>query len=416
MSTHRPLAFPSAAPVAFARRAPTALLGASLLAAALVPAAAAAPRAVVRFLPVDPPAALPGAESSGAPCQTGSSTYSSFNFEVGGPLTIQAGMAETEIAAASYVLAAADFPLRLDRAEIAWGTNGATIPTTTQWSLHVWQGLPSTGTLVISVASDGISIPHIVLPSGTSATVVQVDFLPDPPDHIVVQDDGSHTFSIGFRIDDHQQQTGNPCTVAIPSCCNAFPSTDTSGLSNSANNWLFGVNCGPFGCPANGGWARFSQLPAFCRPSGDWNLRATYFPGYALGEIVTLTCDDGIDNDCDGFADCDDADCAPDPACTLTGSPSFAGAPDALGLRVSNPVRAAGIALRLRVPRPALVRLDVFDLQGRVVEAVPARAYSAGVHEITLGGGRSTFAPGTYFLRAEANGLAAATAKVVAVN
>src|SRR5262245_50308918 len=180
--------------------------------------------------------------------------------------------------AATYVLTAADFPRRLDAAQCAWGTNGATIPTTTQWSLFVWQGNPNTGSVVISVASDGISIPHLVMPAGTNGVVVEVDFLPDAPDNIVINDNGTHTFSIGFRIDHHNQQTGNPCTVAPPSCCNAFPTVDTSGLSQSTRNWLFGVNCGPFGCPANGGWATFAALPGFCRPSGDWNLRAAYLP------------------------------------------------------------------------------------------------------------------------------------------
>jgi hypothetical protein len=33
------------------------------------------------------------------------------------------------------------------------------------------------------------------------------------------------------------------------------------------------------------------------------------------GEIVGSTCNDGIDNDCDGVADCDDGDCVGDPSC-----------------------------------------------------------------------------------------------------
>jgi hypothetical protein len=32
-------------------------------------------------------------------------------------------------------------------------------------------------------------------------------------------------------------------------------------------------------------------------------------------EPTEVTCDDGVDNDCDGFVDCDDTDCAVDPAC-----------------------------------------------------------------------------------------------------
>ena len=32
-------------------------------------------------------------------------------------------------------------------------------------------------------------------------------------------------------------------------------------------------------------------------------------------EIPGTTCDDGLDNDCDGLSDCDDPDCSTDPAC-----------------------------------------------------------------------------------------------------
>jgi hypothetical protein len=41
-------------------------------------------------------------------------------------------------------------------------------------------------------------------------------------------------------------------------------------------------------------------------------------------ENPEASCDDGSDNDCDGAVDCDDADCAGDPACevcTITENP-----------------------------------------------------------------------------------------------
>jgi hypothetical protein len=393
-----------------------------LVAAALAsfpPSVHAAPRASVRIVPMEPPAASAPHEAPSGTCIQSFSTYSSFQFDAGGPLTVQAGMAETEIAAASYILPAADFPVRLDRAEMAWGTNAATIPTTTRWSLLVWQGIPSTGTLLITVSSDGISIPHLVLPSGTNAVVIQVDFLPDPPDNIVITDNGTHTYSIGFRIDDHNQQTGNPCTVAPPTCCNGFPTTDTSGLSNSANNWLHGIDCGQFGCPPpNGGWARFSQLPVFCRPTGDWNLRATIFAPYATGEIVTLTCADTFDNDCDGLTDCDDPDCASDPVCTMVGVPG-AGVEgrDALRVQVPNPFPAGGAAMRLHVPRAGVVRIDAFDLRGRFVLGIAERMYAAGDHVVEwgAGGAAGSLAPGTYFVRASAGEMESAVTKIVVV-
>ncbi|MHC4610479.1 MAG: CotH kinase family protein, partial [Planctomycetota bacterium] len=36
-------------------------------------------------------------------------------------------------------------------------------------------------------------------------------------------------------------------------------------------------------------------------------------------EVRGMTCDDGLDNDCDGDADCADADCATDPGCGTPG-------------------------------------------------------------------------------------------------
>ena len=44
-----------------------------------------------------------------------------------------------------------------------------------------------------------------------------------------------------------------------PTCCNAFPVVDVSGPAQPQNNWLFGLNCGSFGCPPNGGWSTFRE-------------------------------------------------------------------------------------------------------------------------------------------------------------
>lgn len=393
-----------------------------LLATTGLAASEVTPKVAARILPlsdqdVPPSATLPG-PSLLTPCIQTFSTYSTFDFTGGGVAIVQAGMAQTEMAGASYVLTAADFPVRLDRAECVWGTQGATVTTTTQWSLVVYQGTPQTGTVVISVPSDGISIPHLVMPSGTNAAVVQVDFLPDAPDNIVITDNGTHTFSIAFRIDHHNQQTGNPCTVAPPSCCNAFPTIDTSGLSASTRNWLFGVNCGPVGCPDNGGWSTFAALRAFCRPSGDWNLRATYLPSYATTEIAGFTCADGIDNDCDGFTDCDDASCAADPLCSLVDAPETgASRRDVLALDVENPLPKTGADIRLVVPVTGFYRLDVFDVQGRVVRSLAQQVFVAGEHRIRWGAGSAIDAvsPGTYFVRIADDDSRAVTRKVTVV-
>ena len=39
-------------------------------------------------------------------------------------------------------------------------------------------------------------------------------------------------------------------------------------------------------------------------------------------EVPNLTCQDGLDNDCDQLADCDDPDCATDPACIQVCEPT----------------------------------------------------------------------------------------------
>ncbi|MCH8853244.1 MAG: hypothetical protein IID41_11425, partial [Planctomycetes bacterium] len=194
----------------------------------------------------------------------------------GGAFVVQAGFAEGETAAASYVLSPSDFPLRIDLMEMIFATINATQSTTTQWSVMVWEGTPASGNLVAQFSSDGKTIPHIELPPGTNGVNVVVSVDPGDPEQIIVTDNGSRTFSIGYRIDQHNAQNQDPCFFPIPTCCNAFPTTDVSGLQSPTGNWLNGINCGPLGCPANGGWANFLQLPSGCTPSGDWVIRATW--------------------------------------------------------------------------------------------------------------------------------------------
>ncbi len=211
--------------------------------------------------------------------------------------TAQAGFAESEIFAASYQAPSSMFPIRIDTMQALFVTAATSVTTTTEWSVLVWQGRPDTGSLVASFSSDDVILPHLVMPPGTNGTVLEVSVDPNDPDQIIIQDDGTGTFSIGFRIDRHNNQTQNPCFTAPPSNSNAFPATDTDGLANAANNWLFGVNCGPFGCPANGGWSTFAALPGLCRPSGDWALSVTW---------TSLPCTPGVG-----------ACCLPDGSCSL---------------------------------------------------------------------------------------------------
>lgn len=224
------------------------------------------------------------------------SSHTDANFS-GGTYVVQAGFAQNEISAASYTVPAADFPLQIDLIEVIIATSNATQQTVTQWSILVWEGTPQTGTLIFSASSDDVMLPHIRLGPGTQGVNLQFSIDPGDPEQIIVTNSGgSNTFTIGFRIDRHHQQTQNPCITAPPTCCNAFPTTDTSGLAVPTGNWLFGINCGPLGCPANGGWARFSNLPSYCRPSGDWVMRATWHP---------LNCQPGVGACCLSNGSCE---------------------------------------------------------------------------------------------------------------
>lgn len=260
------------------------------------------------------------------------STYTDADFG-GGSLVIQAGFAEDEIFACTYTLTAADFPIKVSLAEMIFACANTVAPTTTQWSVLFWAGTPSAGTLVASYSSDDKLLPHIHLPAGTNGANVQFSIDPGDAEQIIIDDNGTHQFSIGWRIDDHNNQTQNPCVQAPPSNSNAFPCTDVSGLANAANNWLKGLNCGPFGCPPNGGWARFSSLTTGCRPTGDIITRTTWTsvlgcePGAGACCLPDGTCELMTVQDCqakggvyrgDGV-DCASANCTqPSGACCFS--------------------------------------------------------------------------------------------------
>ncbi|MEY3026245.1 MAG: Dockerin type domain [Planctomycetota bacterium] len=212
---------------------------------------------------------------AGGQCPQVISTYTNASFE-GGQYIVQAGFSEGEIAATSYTLNPGDFPLRIDLIEMIFATSSTVVATTTKWSVMVWQGTPATGTLAYIYSSDGTILPHIQMSPGTNGTNVQFGIDPSDPEQMVIVDDGSHTFSVGFRIDEHNNQTQNPCLIAPPSSSNAFPTTDVGGLASPGTNWLYLLDCGALGCPA--GWKTFAQLPVVCRPSGDWVMRVTWTP------------------------------------------------------------------------------------------------------------------------------------------
>ncbi|MEI7658195.1 MAG: GC-type dockerin domain-anchored protein [Phycisphaerae bacterium] len=259
------------------------------------------------------------------------STWTDANFN-GGSFVVQAGFAQGEVFAATYTVPAASWPIKINLAETIFATSNSIINTTTQWSILFWQGNPATGSLVFSESADDVVLPWIRIPAGTNGVNVQFSIDPGDPDQLIIQDNGSHQFSVGWRIDRHQQQTANPCLSGPPTCCNAFPVTDVSGLARPADNWLFGLNCGSFGCPPNGGWANFSQLASLCRPTGDIVTRVTWSsldcqPGTGACCLPDGSCQVLLEADCAGRgglyrgegASCATANCpAPSGACCLS--------------------------------------------------------------------------------------------------
>ncbi|MEZ6233179.1 MAG: GC-type dockerin domain-anchored protein [Phycisphaerales bacterium] len=246
----------------------------------------------------------PGAPGNPTPenC-TGISAHTDKDFQPG-TYTLQLGFAQNELQATTYTLPPDHFPLRLDTIETFWATTNASVQTVTWWSVLVYDGTPTSGTLVAEYSSDDELLPHARLGPGTQGLhlVFQID--PNDPEQIVITNSGgTGQFTIAFRIDRHNSQTSNPCLVAPPSTLNIFPTTDPappsgSGLQEPTNNWLFGVNCGPIGCPPNGGWARFSELSTGiipCRPSGDWVMRTSWtrlncLPGFGACCLPGNTC------------------------------------------------------------------------------------------------------------------------------
>jgi hypothetical protein len=234
--------------------------------------------------------------------------------------------------AATYTLPAAAFPVKIDLAEAIFATSNSTMTTTTQWSILFYEGVPNTGALIFVESSDDTILPHIRIPQGTNGVNVQFSVDPEDPDQIIINDNGSHQFTLAWRIDRHHQQTQDPCFVGPPTCCNAFPCTDVSGLAQPSNNWLFGLDCGPIGCPDNGGWSRFSNLRSLCRPSGDAVMRVTWSsldcqPGVGACCLPDGSCEQTTSDQCTvaggtwrgEFTDCSTANCpAPMGACCFS--------------------------------------------------------------------------------------------------
>jgi len=225
----------------------------------------------------------------------------------GGTFTAQGGFAQGEMMAVTYDVPAADWPIKLDLVEFLFVNSLAIQATTTEWSILVYEGTPTSGQLIRTESSDGSILPHIQLPAGTNGVNVNFSVDPGDPDQIVLNNFAANPnkFTIAIRVDRHNSPGANPGCDAPPSNRNAFPVTDNtvigcgSGyaqLNFPTQNWLFANNC-PFGCPA--GWRTFSAMGGDtsisgicltgCRPRGDWGMRATY---------SSLSCTPGVGSCC----------------------------------------------------------------------------------------------------------------------
>lgn len=241
-----------------------------------------------------------GQPAGGAPrgtCPPQSQTYSDLPFTGEVQVTLPPGMVAQEIAAATYTVPVGNWPIIVRTGEILWGQNHFN-STTTAFTLLVWQGEPNTGTLVASYSSDGDLIPHVTLPfAGAQVVDLQVTVDPQDAEQIIVQNDGSNKFTVGFRIDQHNNPPTTSCTApcsglgSLPSVCcppdtntNAWPAMDSAGPGpNGSQQWLFARDCpgatGLCSLAVHSGWTRLnneSVLPADY--VNDWTIRAIYEP------------------------------------------------------------------------------------------------------------------------------------------
>ena len=221
-----------------------------------------------------------------------------------GTYVVQAGFEEGESLGAEYVVPEIEFPIRVDRMEVMFATSNATVSTTTRWSVTVWDGTPMEGSQVASFVSDGKIIPHLVMPPGTSGTIIQVVVAPDDAEQIYVYNDsGMNSYSVTFSIVEHNSP-GAPCLKAPPSYANAFPCTDTSGLQFPGENLINAID-GTL-CVCGSGWFTFASFPSICTPSGDWVMRSAYTPVNCSGDDAACcfendTCMDLTPIECASF-------------------------------------------------------------------------------------------------------------------
>jgi len=251
-----------------------------------------------------PPTDLPAPHGG---CPQSVISHSTAAFESGTTVAAQGGMLEGEWCAQSYEIPTSEFPIKIITAEAILASPVITAPSQTEWGVGFWQGTPAAGSQVVEYHSDGVVIPHAEHPIGQNVAYI-INFGIDPgelADQIYIQaanpGNPTNTFSVGFRIDQHNNQLaycfagfcdvacnpndtfcGNLCTGNnMMYCVDQVP---PSGASQLARNWLFGVSC-TGSCFT--GWRSFNNIQAACRPTGDWMIRVTYEPNCVIAPTIT---------------------------------------------------------------------------------------------------------------------------------
>ena len=272
-------------------------------------------------LPVRIQTGGPSSPAPRGPCSAQALTHATSNFSGTFTGAIPLGFVGSEIAAVSFTVPATDFPFVLDMSEIIFAQSHFNA-TTTEWTYMVWEGTPDAGLPIVSFSSDGLAIPHVQLPAGAANAVnLQVSVDPGDPAQIVVDDNGTQTFSIGFRIDAMNNPPTQSCGVIciLPAeCCphdvntNAWPGMDQSGPEFGAQNWLFARDCpGALqGCFIGPGWVQLTeaQIPGVSAFFNDWAIRVTYTP---------INCVPSPGACCNADGTCTDSVLEPD--CTASG-------------------------------------------------------------------------------------------------
>jgi hypothetical protein len=250
----------------------------------------------------DLPVGDAAARSIVCPAGTALAAHTDSNFGPG-EYFVQFGFAEDEIFAAQYTLEPDDFPLTIRQIDFLIAQDVTIVQTTTHYTLFVWDGLPDTaqGGIEIARFNSTEDLPPVVMDAGLpKATRVQVQIDPDDANQIIIENlSGTNSFSVGVRIDAHNNPPEDPCNPgADPTFLftNAFPAADRSGVASPSGNWIFALNCPGGDCEA--GWHRFNDFS--CTPSGDWVIAACYDiePQLTFGACCDLdqACHDDVDN------------------------------------------------------------------------------------------------------------------------